>query len=169
LLATVAEAQQKTAPIGGIAVDIRKVLDDYPNHFDNIKGDIIAENPQTAEYDCRLKISGAEECTITRYKDEQKNIVSWQAVMLTTESFADARNRFRSLFGQLGNLPVMGMRLKGTYETPAEEKKFTSVLFSLDPPDARFKHTKVELVMESEMLEWKVKLLIYDQEKSDEE
>ena len=63
-------------------------------------GELIIQNPQSADYQCNFKLSGAEESIITRYSGK-KNSVSWHALMLTTESFAEAKKKFSSLYNQL--------------------------------------------------------------------
>jgi ribosomal protein S21 len=166
---TLVTAQLKIGSVNSITADVKKVLEDYPNHFDHILGEMIIQNPQSADYACNFKVSGAEECTITRYTGKNNSISSWQAVMLTTEDFDAAKKRFKSLYGQLNNLAFKSMRLKGTYEAPTEEKKFTSVLFSFEPADESLKKLKVELVIEAELMEWKIKLLVYDRDRDDDQ
>ncbi|HRF16703.1 MAG TPA: hypothetical protein PK977_00995, partial [Chitinophagaceae bacterium] len=78
-------------------------------------------------------------------------------------------------FNQLNNLSVRfadnkSLHLKGKFEEPKEEMKFTSVLFSPEPGQEFLKKLKVEITMQAvEPMEWKVKLLIYDREREDEE
>jgi len=168
LSANIANAQINIGPANSIAVDVKKIIDDYPNHFETLVGEMIIQNPQSADYQCSLKISGAEESIITRYS-RKKNYISWHAVMLTTENFEEARKKYSSLYNQLNNLSIRSMRLKGVYESPAEEKKFTSAVLSFDPADETLKKLKVEVMMEAEQMEWKVKLLIYDREREDDE
>lgn len=169
LCTNISTAQLKLSLASSIAGDIRKVVEDYPSHFANITGDLIIENPQSADYQCNFKVSGAEQCTITKYSTQKEPISSWQATMLTTESFEDAKKKFKQLYSQVNNLSVRSARLKGDYETPAEEKKFTSVVFSFDPADESLKKLRVELILEAELLEWKVKLLVYDRDREDVE
>jgi hypothetical protein len=166
---TIANAQIKFNTTSSIAADIKKVIDDYPNHFDNILGEVIIQNPQSTDYQCNFKVNGAEECTITRYSGEKNPVSSWQALMLTTGNFNEAKKKFRSLYNEMNNLSKESMRLKGIYESPEEEKKFTSVLFSFYPPDESIKRLKVELVMEAQGMDWKVKLLVYDRDREDVE
>ncbi|MBC7947489.1 MAG: hypothetical protein H7Y42_06390 [Chitinophagaceae bacterium] len=161
-------AQLRITPATSIVNDLKKVIEDYPSHFDHLLGELIMQNPQSADYTCNFKVNGAEECSITRYTGKKK-AASWQAVMLTTESFEDAKKKFKSLFGQINQLAIRSMRLKGVYDTPVEEKKFSSVLFYLDPSDPAVSKLRVELVLEAEQMDWKVKLLIYDREREDEE
>lgn len=164
-----ATAQLKLNSTGSISSDIRKVIEDYPSHFANITGDLIVQNPQSADYRCNFNVSGAEECWITRYTTKKDQVNSWQAVMLTTESFEEAKKKFKSLYSQVNNLSVRSMYLRGDYEAPTEEKKFASVIFSFDSADESLKKLRVELVMEAQLLEWKVRLLVYDRDREDAE
>ncbi|MEO8405525.1 MAG: hypothetical protein ABI480_13045 [Chitinophagaceae bacterium] len=148
---------------------IEQVIRDYPNQFKNIIGELITENPQSADYRCTVKIDNTEESFITKYTATDKEIYSWQALVLTTENFEEAKRKFKSLFNELNNRLIDAAYLKGTYEAPAEEKKFTNVLFSFPTSDENFKKLKVELVMEAALMEWKVRLLIYDRERADNE
>ncbi len=165
----VATAQFKLNPVNTIARDVKKVIDAYPVHFDNIIGEAIIQNPQSTDYQCNFKVSGAEECIITRYTGKKNQVSSWQALMLTTENFEDAKKKFKTLYTQLNNLSVKTMHLSGVYESPVEEKKFSSVLFSFDPADESLKKLKVELVIEAEGMDWKVKVLVYDRDRNDDE
>jgi len=164
-----ATAQLKLNPANNIATDVKKVIADYPSHFNNILGEVIIENPQSTDYQCNFKVNGAEECTITRYTGKKNQVSSWQAVMLTTESFEKASKKFKSLYNDLNNLSLNSMHLKGLFESPVEEKKFTSVLFTFDPANESVRKLKVELILEAEMLEWKVKVLVYDRDRNDDE
>ncbi|MFN8290105.1 MAG: hypothetical protein U0U70_07610 [Chitinophagaceae bacterium] len=167
-------AQLKLPALSGTAADVKKVIQDYPGHFAGIKGDLIAEHPQSTEYQCTLKMNGAEESTITRHSSK-KEIYSWQAVMLTTESFDKAKQKFRSLFTQLNNLTVQvdgagTLHFKGTYEQPSEERKFTSVLLTDDDQPVGPGKLVLEISLQyQEPMEWKVKIILYDKERGDEE
>ena len=90
-------AQLKLPVVNGIGPDIKKVLQDYPNRFHNLMGDVIVTNPQSVDYACNFKVTGAEEATVTKYSSANKyDIVSWQAVIQTTEEFEVAKKKFNS-------------------------------------------------------------------------
>lgn len=168
-----ASAQLKISAGNGIGSDVKKVIEDYPNRFINLMGEIINQNPQSTDYNCNFKINGAEESFITRYS-AKREICSWEAVMLTTENFEKAKQKFRSLFNQLQNLSVrfgqMNYKLKGQYESPAEEMKFTGVVFSFDPNNVAATKLKIELSLQYiEPMEWKLKILVYDKDREDDE
>ncbi len=159
---------------GGVGSDVKKVIEDYPNRFINLMGEVVNENTQSTDYSCNFTVNGAEEAIITRYS-AKKEICSWQAVMMTTENFEKAKQKFKALYNQLNNLSVdiggaKNFHLKGKYEIPVEEKKFTSVLFSFEPTNESVKKLRIEISIQAyEPMEWKVKLLVYDKEREDEE
>lgn len=171
----VSNAQLKLPVANSIGPDIKKVLEDYPNQFHNLMGEVVEVNPQSTDYACNFKVKGAEEVTITKYSSANKyDITSWQALMLTTEEFEEAKKKFKSLYNQLQNLAVrmdggLFFHLKGKYETPREEMKFTTVVFNVDAGASPFKKLKVELQMIYVPMEWKVKILVYDKEREDDE
>ena len=174
LLFNSADAQLRLPIINTIGSDVKKVIEDYPNRFINLMGEVIAENPQSTDYRCNFNVNGAEEAIITRYS-AKKEVCSWQALMLTTESFDKAKQKFKTLFNQLNNLSVdiggwKNFHLKGKYETPSEEKKFASVLFLLEPGNELIKKLRVEISMEYfAPMEWKIKVLVYDKDRDDDE
>lgn len=167
-------SQLRLSLVSGIASDVKKVIEDYPNRFINLMGEVIEQHPQSTDYACNFTVNGAEKAFITRYI-AKKEICSWEALMLTTESFEKARQKFKALFNQLNNLSVdigdsKNIRLKGVYQIPAEEKKFTSILFGFEPDKDNLKKLKVELSLEYRApMEWKVKVMVYDREREDNE
>lgn len=169
-----ADAQLKLPILNAIANDVKKVIEDYPNRFINLMGEVIIENNQSTDYQCNFTVNGAEEATITRYS-ARKEVCSWQALMLTTENFEKARQKFKSLYNQLNNLSVniggvKNFHLKGKYEAPAEERKFAAVLFSFEPGNESVKKLRVEISMQYfAPMEWKVKVLVYDKDREDDE
>ena len=174
LLFQYSPAQLRLPAAGGLAADVRKILEDYPNAFANLMGEKIADNPQSADYRCTIKIPKAEQCFFTRYSS-RRTITSWEATMLTTEDFNKAEKEFRSLFQQLNNLGLRfgdGRQLKfrGDYEKPDESLKFSSVLLQPGESDPTLRNLRLEILLSvSEPLSWKVKILLYEKEKEDEE
>ncbi len=157
-----------------LSSDMKKVIREYPHHFAGLQGTIIEENPQSVNYACNFKVSGAESATITRYSSKANDVFSWQATMLTTEDFGEAKKKFHSLFNSLNNLGVKmdygeTFYLNGRYETPKEEMKFTSVVMAFQNADRITQKMKLEISMQYEMLEWKVRVLIYEKERDDDE
>lgn len=151
--------------------DLSKVVGDYSNQFRSFLGELLVENPQSADYRSLLNISGAEECIITKYSAVGKSIFSWQALMFRTGDWDAAVKKYKSLFGSINNLSVSleqtNLVFKGAYSKPAEELKFSSIIFS--PGRKSANKLRVELLLETELMNWIVKILIYEKEKEDDE
>jgi len=166
--------QIKLPVANGFTADMKKVIEDYPNRFIHLMGEVRMQHEQSTEYECNLKINGAEEATIIRYSSKRDGVVSWEAVMFTTDDFEEARKKYKSYFNQLNNLGVtLGkdhFKLHGLYEVPSEEKKFNAVLFSIEPGAPDIKKVKVELTLQYKApMDWQVKVLVYDREREDGE
>ncbi|HUQ64843.1 MAG TPA: hypothetical protein VM101_01725 [Flavitalea sp.] len=148
---------------------LQKVINDYPNHFKNIMGSIVVENPQTTDYTSKVQIPGSINTIITRYSSENdKEIYSWKCLMIESEEFNLASKKYKEVFNQVansiikldGNKPFI---LNGTYADPTEDKRYTSSAFTLVPASGDLKKLKVELTLEFLITEWKISLLVYDQ------
>jgi hypothetical protein len=175
LILTTSNAQIKlpSSP-NPIQPELEKVIQDYFNHFMNIRGEEIGQNPQSTEYHSSITIKGAEECSVTKYSSTKNEVWSWQAIMLTTEEFETAKKKFKALYSQVNNLAVqfedqLTYSFKGDYETPTEAKKFTSVVFSAQTKNETVKPLKIELTLEYKLVEWEIKILVYGKEREDNE
>ena len=175
LLSAHTEAQLKIP--GTSNPDVRsaleKVITDYPKEFASLKGEVIANNPQTVEYESLLNFKTAEKNIIIRYSGVQP-IYSWQAQMFTTEEFEAAEKKYKALYSQLKNMNIKLNRdydysLSGEYDKPDESKKFSSTIFSLLPNSSNLPKVKVELSLQYELLEWKIYLMVYQKEREDSE
>ena len=156
----------KTAP--SIRPDIEKVVNDYYGRFFHLLGEKIDENLHTIEYKSKLLPQGALESTITQLKN-QRNVYSWQAVMLSTDDFEKAVEKYKELYRQLNgsSLTVFGERtykLKGDYDTPAESRSFASSILEPDVKEKYLRRLKVEVAMNYSLPDWNVKLLVYEKE-----
>ena len=151
--------------------DVKKLVTDYPNRFANILGDEIAKNPQTTDYNCSVKINGAEKSVITLYSSASGSSCGWEGEMLRTENFEEAKKKYKSLYTQLNNLSIDegGFHFKGKYDEPVEEKKFAGSVLSPDKTVNGFTKLRLEISLQYELLEWKVRILLYDREREDNE
>jgi hypothetical protein len=166
-------AQLKSPNDNAFQADVENVILDYPNSFQHYIGNEIVNNPQSTDYVSLLKIRGAQECTITKYPAKKRDRYSYQAVMITTDEFETAKNTFDTYYNRLNKISFrfanQHYNLAGEYESPTEEKKFTSSLFSVSPAEEGMKRLKLELLMEFVQTEWKVKLMVYEKEREDDE
>ena len=146
---------------------------EFPNHFSSLLGEVLVTNPQTVEYASLVSVDKAEQCVITRYSSTSRAIYAWQALMLRTEDFAEAERKYKWLYTQLKGMNVKYVgdqyTLRGMYEAPAEERKFTTSQLTVTNPPEALKNLKVEVAMQYEFPEWKVSLTVYEKERDDDE
>ena len=148
---------------------LQKVIQDYPNHFANLKGSQVPGTPLNDQYHSTVSVPGAVKCMLTRYKAEKKEIYTWKCIMLEAQSFATAKGKYTDLYNQIRNTIVKmeGEKpfiLNGKYETPSDDRKFTSVIFELLPATGSMQKLKVDLTLEQEMDRWIISLAVYDVE-----
>ena len=159
-------------------VVLEKVIQDYPNHFYNIKGELISQALQTSRYRSTLQIPGSASSTITVPTGSGGSATGnegsgWTCTVLETQNFEEARAKYATIYGQLSNsiITTAGQKtfiLSGQYENPAEEKKSTCIIFSLLPGVGDMKKLKVELALQEEGNNWKILLCVEDKDTKEE-
>ena len=156
-----------------LQTDIAKVLSDYPNGFKNILGDEISQNPQSLEFECLVTIKDAIKCRLVKYSSNVKDIYSWEADMIKTDDFEMASNKFRALYNSLQHLSVningTTAVFKGDYIKPSEAIKFTTIVLDAGDKTPELKKLKLALILEADMLEWEIKIQVYEQEREDKD
>ena len=153
--------------------DIAKVISDYPNGFKNITGDVTIQNPQSIEFECLVTVKDAIKCRLIKYSSNLKEIYSWEADMLKTDDFEAASKKFRELYNSLQHLSVNingnAAVFKGDYIKPSEAIKFTTVVLDAGDKTPELKSLKLALILETEMLEWVIKIQVYEKEREDKD
>lgn len=150
---------------------LEKVIQDYPNRFFDIKGELIAQNRQATQYRSTLLLPGATSAIITRYNNTSySEDYSWSCAVMETGGFAKAQERFQKIYEQISNciITTAGRStfiVSGQYEEPVEGKDETHIIFSLLPSVAEGKKLKVELSMRKVGAnDWKISLGVYDRD-----
>jgi len=175
LFAGLFAAAQVRAPFtnNDLRNNLEKVVGSFSSGFADLKGEVIAENPQTIEYATLLEFRGAEENSITRYLSH-KPVYSWQATLLTTEEFEEAEKKYKWLFNQLKVMTLTinkeySFSLNGDYDAPDESRKFAVSTMVLTPAAVHLPKLKIEVSMNYVFPEWKVQLTVFQKEREDNE
>jgi hypothetical protein len=151
-------------------VILEKVIQDYPNHFTNIRAEQIGQALQTASYKSTLQLPGSRSSTITLGTAGGNEESDWTCTVLTTSSFEEAKTRYSEIYGELSNSIIstdnrQTFIISGQYEVPSEERKYTQVVFSLLPGVGVMKRLRVELVMQQQSLNWVVTITVSDKDR----
>ena len=154
-----------------LQTDIVKVISDYPNGYKNIIGEQIIENPQSIEFECLVTVKDAIKCKLIKYSSNVKEIYSWEAEMMKTDDFETASKKFRAIYNSLQHLTVKingnAAVFQGDYIKPSEAIKFTTVVLDAGDKVPELKKLKLALVLETEMLDWVIKIQVYEKERED--
>lgn len=151
-----------------------KIMADYCNQFRNLKGEAIIDNPESSEFTSTVTLPGSEECTIIQMRNTKHETRAFQALMLSTDDFEAASKKYKQLFNQLHNATVRldngGMRytIKGEMDKPSDDKKFSSTLFDVSPNNNFSKNVHIELSLAYELMEWKIRVSVYDKVNDEE-
>lgn len=141
-------------------VALQKVIEDFPNHFRNIKGEQISDN--NADYRSKVEIPGAINCVISG-NGVRKDTYAWKAELYQTADFDQARKKYSELYSQIHNtiIKIEGEKpviLNGKYETPDGAKKSNSIGFHVLPATGQMGRLKVELLLFESAGAWKIAL-----------
>lgn len=148
--------------------DVEKAAGDYYNHFNNIKGEEIAETENTIEYQSKVLPQGASESTITQIKGLH-DVYSWQAVMLNTEDYNKAVEKYKQIYSQLNGANFIMHdnnktgKFKGPYDAP-DSRSFASSILQPDVNEKVLQTLKIEIALNYNMPEWTVRILVYEKE-----
>jgi hypothetical protein len=153
--------------------EMNSIISDYPNHFKNLTGDLLEEGTQVSSFTSKICLSGAAQCRVLKYSASGKEVYSWEAGFPAKEEFADVKKQFRNLYNQLQNLNLTWQNktytLSAPYAAPSEDLRFHSIVFTTGKQDEAAGKLKVELLLEADMLEWSIRILVYEKEREDEE
>jgi hypothetical protein len=147
---------------------LSKVIHDYPNYFNNIKGDTLEDDPQITNYTCLLNIKDMEPGIITQYGRNVEHQYSWSNVLLQTENFDEAKRKFHLFYADIKKTSAVIrntlVKLNADYTEPDENKNFCNILFNVEPDVDDIKNLVVDLNMQYEMGEWKIIVSFYKKE-----
>ena len=145
---------------------LKKVIEDYPNHFSNIKGDRISSAELESDYKSKVVIPGSVNCTLTQYNKDAA--YSWKCELFTSADFEKAKSSFSDLYNEIHNtiIKVEGEKpviLNGQYEVPEKDKQQTIIFFHFLPAAGIIKKLNVELEMILDNGIWKITLQVNDE------
>ena len=151
-------------------IALEKVIRDYPNRFHNIRGEMISQHAQVAEYKSNISVPGATYCSIWKYNVSNNELYNWNCVTYNSSNFMQARSKFKEIYDQIENtiIKVDGQKpfiLSAQYRTPTELHNVNDISFELLPLTEEMKNLKVDLSLEKEQNIWKVKLSVYEGER----
>lgn len=143
---------------------LQRVIGDYPNQFNNIKGEKIGSRAAITEFRSTVDIAGTTGAVITAFRAGDSQELSWQTTLFQSSSFADAKQRFQEYFQSIKNsiIRVEGLPpviLNASYDMPREDQSQTIIPFQLLPANNKLKGLSVALKMIQENGVWEIHLI----------
>ena len=167
------QAQLFTKPNKALNDAIQQVINDIPNHFQNLQGDLIQKDNQSSTYESKIKIPGADNTTVTAYTSLKDKSKSMGAVVFETESFAEAKKKYNEIINQIKieNLKLPGetnsFKWKLNYDKPDESKNFSSSIFRTGSDKAAFKNIKLEVSLTAQVTSYSISIFVYEKKEDD--
>lgn len=151
---------------------LEKVVQDYPSHFKNIRGELLASVQGSSQYKSNVSIPGALSTSITQSAAASKQLLSWESVVFAGTDFNTVKTHFEELFNQIKNTIIKptgekAVIVNGMYMDPSEDKTFTTIQFDLLPASGMMQKLNIDLAMRSVGKEWKIVLSVYDKDRSE--
>lgn len=146
---------------------LKMVIEDYPNHFSNIKGDHISTYEPAVNYKSKVIIPGSVNCMLTQYKTNET--YSWTCELFSSADFQKAKTRFNDLYNEIHNtiIKLDGEKpaiLNGQYAAPEKDRKHNTIIFHFLPSKGIIQKLHVEMQLQSEGGDWKIILKVFEHE-----
>ena len=145
---------------------LKMVIEDYPNHFSNIKGDPVSTYEPAVNYRSKVIIPGAVNCMLTEHKTNET--FSWNCELFSSADFQKTKARFSDLYSEIHNtiIKLDGQKpviLNGRFETPEKDRKQTTIYFHFLPNTGIIQKLHVEMQLRSEEGVYKILLQVYEE------
>ena len=146
---------------------LQKVIEDYPNRFRNIKGELLQEHSGYTDYQSKVQIPGSINCVISQVNPPEK-VCNWTCSLYVTSDYEKARQKFQELYDQIRNtiIRIKGEKpfiLNGSYTSPDQDSKSTAIRFQFLPAPELVQSLKVDLTMRYRD-DWEILLTVYEQD-----
>ena len=145
---------------------LTKVLQDFPNHFNTIRGEIISQDVQAVNYMSTVNITGADSSIIIQNGSDSDYIYSWREVVFNAEDFDEAKQKFHEYFSKIKgtsvNINNKKVGFNADYIAPDDAKRFTTILFTPDEKTQQLKNVAIDLSMQYVLSGWQISISIYE-------
>ena len=153
---------------------LQKVIQDYPNHFINLRGPRIHGDLRTVQYHSNVEIPGSVNCVLTPKGSSPTEKYSWKCLVMESDKFPEAKSKFVELYNQIRNtiMKIEGEKpfiLNGNYEAPTDDRKFTSIILQLLPATGEMQKLKVEITLQQTLSNWRLSLAVYDEDRRNDQ
>ena len=145
---------------------LEKVIEDFPNQLNSIRGDKIDEDAQSTIYASKINIDDADSGIIIQTGDKQDNVFSWKEIVFKDDNFAKAKAKFREYFNDIKSTSASTssnpVTFQANYQTPDDSKQFNSIIFTAHPTTDELKNVVIDLNMQYVLNGWQISISVYE-------
>lgn len=144
---------------------IARVIEDFPNHFNNIRGEVISKDVQAINYTCIINIAGADSSVIIQNGNDSDNIYSWMETVFATDDFDKAKEKFHEYFSKIkatADIDNKKISFHAEYIAPDDAKHFTTILFTANNEAPQLKDVVIDLSMQYVLNGWQIIVSVYE-------
>ena len=145
---------------------IAQVIEDFPNHFNKIRGEIISKDVQAVNYASTINISGADSSIIIQNGNDSDNIYSWTETVFVTDEFDKAKEKFHEYFTKIkataATIDNKKISFHAEYIAPDDTKHFTTILFTANNETPQLKNVVIDLSMQYVLSGWQIIVSVYE-------
>lgn len=149
-----------------VSAELSKVIEDFPNHFKNIRGEIISQDVQAVNYTSTVNIAGADSSIIIQNGNDSDNIYSWKETVFETEDFDKAKEKFHEYFSKIKGTSVEvdnnKVSFRADYTEPDDAKRFATIIFMPSPAIKELKHVVIDLSLQYVLSGWQISINVYE-------
>lgn len=159
---TTAQTNKQT---GSFQTTLAKVVQDFPEHFVHIKGDLLQQDGHELVYASTTFVPGTSGATITQFGATAEHELSWKNILAEEADFKQAAGLFHHYYTELSRLHVnlagTNLHFKAPYDAPEEIRKFTTIQFKTDEL-ALFENVVLDLSLQYMTGLWQISVSMYE-------
>src|SRR4051812_29930389 len=84
-----------------VTSSLAKIIEDFPNHFNTIRGPVISRDVQSVNYACTINLEGADSGVIIQNGESNDSVFSWKQIVFEGEDFDDAKKQFHDYYNKI--------------------------------------------------------------------
>jgi hypothetical protein len=173
LIQTSSQSQpaNKTLPENQFSAVVARVVENFQTNYGNIQGPALQADGDRDIFQSTIKLPGATQCVIYRFRSLEDTTASWQAILYTGEDFKEASGIYRNTFRQLKQARFKEgftqNSLKGEMVAPTESLRFTTSILRPSEETEIYKNFIAEIEMINTLDGWTVQLILHSRKDDD--
>jgi hypothetical protein len=145
---------------------LARIIEEFPNHFNTIRGAVISRDVQSVNYACTINLEGADSSIIIQNGESDDSVFSWQQIVFEGENFDDAKKQFHAYYNKIKgttvNIDSKKISFEAGYTSPTDTKRFASIIFTANQQTEELKNVVIDLNLQYIISGWQITINVYE-------